>query len=84
MDFQTAPLHPMMLKWQKLFLDQMWEPSKGRQQVEGHVGLLMHVNHNALLVSISHIIKFGTVNVIANNKMVTIMSGVKSILKVYK
>ena len=43
----------------------------------------MYINKVAMLVSISRKIKFGTIEVIPNNKSTVILKGVKGILQVY-
>ena len=44
---------------------------------------IMYVNKVAMLVSISRKIKFGTIEVIPNNKSTVLLKGVKGILQVY-
>ena len=45
---------------------------------------IMYVNRVAMLVSISREIRFGTLEVIPNNKSTVLMKGLKSILQVYQ
>ena len=45
---------------------------------------IMYVNKVAMLVSISRKIKFGTIEVIPNNKSTVLLKGLKSILQVYQ
>ena len=44
----------------------------------------MYVNKVAMLVSISRKIKFGTIEVIPNNKSTVLLKGLKGILQVYQ
>ena len=45
---------------------------------------IMYVNKVAMLVSLSRKIKFGTIEVIPNNKSTVLLKGMKSILQVYQ